>query len=121
MISKKEIQEGKKRSSETENHEKQHLTTLIRLKRGDDNELERNLRLEEVVASKQLRLVVETEERRARPDNDADTKLLRLAMEADKERKGKTGEDGSYQTAKVGHGDGRRKKTRLEKMVVGPY
>ena len=55
-----------------------------RLKRGDGNELERNLRLEKVVTSKQLRLAVETEEeRRARLENDAATKRLRLAMEMD--------------------------------------
>ena len=41
-----------------------------------------------MVASKQLRLAVETEEeRRARLENDAATKRLRLAMEMDKERK----------------------------------
>ena len=41
-----------------------------------------------MVASKQLRLAVETEEeRRARLENDAATKRLRLAMEIDKERK----------------------------------
>ena len=41
-----------------------------------------------MVASKQLSLVVETEEeRRARLENDAATKRLRLAMETDKERK----------------------------------
>ena len=45
-----------------ENHEKQCLATLKRLKRGDNNELKRNLRLEKVVAGKQLRLAVETEE-----------------------------------------------------------
>ena len=50
--------------------------------------MERNLRLEKVVASKQLRLTVETEEeRRARLENDAATKRLRLAMEMDEERK----------------------------------
>ena len=55
------------------------------MKRGDDNELDRNLRLEKVVASKQLRLAVETEgERRARLENDAATKRLRLAMEMEK-------------------------------------
>ena len=44
--------------------------------------------MEKVVASKQLRLAVETEEeRRARLENDAVTKRLRLAMETDKERK----------------------------------
>ena len=58
---------------------------LKRLKRGDDNELERKLRLEKVFASKQLRLAVKTEEeRRARLENDAATKRL----------------------AQVGHGDG---------------
>ena len=63
----KKTQEGKKRLSETENHEKQCLATLKRLKQGDDNELERNLGLEKVVASKQLRLAMDTEEeRRAR-------------------------------------------------------
>ena len=54
----KKLQEEKKRSSETEDHEKQRLATLKRLKRGDENELERKLRLEKVVA----RLAVETEE-----------------------------------------------------------
>ena len=53
---------GKKRSSETEDHKKQRLATLKRLKRSDENELERKLRLEKVVSSKQLRLTVETEE-----------------------------------------------------------
>ena len=43
-------------TKKTEKREKQRLATLKRLKRGDDNELERNLRLEKVVASKQLRL-----------------------------------------------------------------
>ena len=54
----KKLQEEKKRSSETEDHEKQRLATLKRLKRGDETELERNLRLEKVVTSKQLRLAV---------------------------------------------------------------
>ena len=40
------------------------IKARIRLKRGDDNELKRNLRLEKVVASKQLRLAVETDRRR---------------------------------------------------------
>ena len=58
------------------------------MKRGDDNDLERNLKLEKVVDSEQLRLVVETkEERRARKENVAATKRLRLAMEMDEERK----------------------------------
>ena len=48
---------GKKRSPDTEDYEKQRLATLKRLKRG-----EVDLRLEKVVASKQLRLAVETEE-----------------------------------------------------------
>ena len=33
----KKLQEENKRSSETEDHEKQHLATLKRLKRGDEN------------------------------------------------------------------------------------
>ena len=48
---------GKKRSPDTDDYEKELLATLKRLKRG-----EVDLRLEEVVASKQLRLAVETEE-----------------------------------------------------------
>ena len=50
---------GKKRSPDTDEYEKQRLATLKRLKRG-----EVDLRLEKVVASKQLRLAVETEEER---------------------------------------------------------
>ena len=42
----KKLQEEKERSSETEDHEKECLSTLKRLKRGDENELERKLRLE---------------------------------------------------------------------------
>ena len=51
---------GKKRLPDTDDYEKQRLATLKRLmKRG-----EVDLRLEKVVASKQLRLAVETEEER---------------------------------------------------------
>ena len=66
----------RRENKKTENHEKQILATLKILKRGDNNELERNLRLEKVVASKQLRL-----------GNNATTKQLRLAMEMEEERK----------------------------------
>ena len=50
---------GKKRSPDTDHYEKQRLATLKRLKRG-----EVDLRLEKVVASKQLRLAVGTEEKK---------------------------------------------------------
>ena len=50
---------GKKRSPDTDDYEKQRLATLKRLKRG-----EIDLRLEKVVASKHLRLAVETEEKK---------------------------------------------------------
>ena len=83
----KKLQDEKKWSSETEDHEKQSLVTLKRLKRGDENELERKLRLEKVVASKELRLAVEMEEeRRARLEKIVATKRLKLAMEMDEER-----------------------------------
>ena len=61
--------------------------TLKRLKRCDENELERKLRLEKVVAGKQLRLAVETGEEEQRLENDAATKRLRFAIETDEERK----------------------------------
>ena len=64
------------------------MPTLKRLKRGDENELEQKIRLEKVVAGKQLRLAMETEEeRRTRLENDAATKRLRLVMEMEEERK----------------------------------
>ena len=49
---------GKKRSSEPDDHEKQSLATLKRLKRSDENELESKLRLEKMVATKWLRLAI---------------------------------------------------------------
>ena len=52
----------RRENEKIKNHEKQRLATLKRLKRGDDNELKRNLRLDKVVTGKQLRLAVETEE-----------------------------------------------------------
>ena len=66
---KKNYNRKKKRSSVTEDNENQHQATLKRLKRVDENELERNLRLEKVVASKQLKFVMETDvERRAKKE-----------------------------------------------------
>ena len=50
---------GKKRSPDTHDYEKERQANLKRLKRG-----EVDLRLEKVIASKQLRLAVETEEER---------------------------------------------------------
>ena len=50
-------------NKKTENHKKQRLATLKRLKRGDDNALERNLRLEKVVDIEQLRLAVVIEKK----------------------------------------------------------
>ena len=81
MIKKRSLRNEKLRpsgASETHekkkivNHEKQLLVTLKRLRQDDDNELERNLRQEKVVASKKLRL-----------GDDAATKWLRLAKETD--------------------------------------
>ena len=55
-----------------------------------------------MVASKQLRLALETEEeRRARLENDAVTKRLKLVMGDGQRKKSKTGEDGSYHRAHV--------------------
>ena len=82
----KKLQEGKKRLSETQDHEKQRLATLKRLKRGDENELERKLRLEKVVASKWLRLAMERKKRKTGHGDG-------------QRKKSKTGEDGSYHTA----------------------
>ena len=62
----------RRKNVKIENHEKQRLATLKRLKRDDDSELKRNLRLEKVVTGKHLRLAMETEKkRRTRLENDA--------------------------------------------------
>ena len=67
---------GRQKQKTTRNSEK--------IEGCDDNELERKLRLEKVVA----RLAVEMEEeRRARLEKMVATKRLRLAMETDEERK----------------------------------
>ena len=52
----------RKRSSDSDDYEKQRLATLKRLKRSDENELERKLRLEKMVATKRLRSAMETDE-----------------------------------------------------------
>ena len=95
-------------SSETEDHEKQRLATLKRLKRCDDNELERKLRLEKLVAwlavdmeetgedgsYQRLRLAMETdEERKARLEKMIATTQLRLALETEEERRTTNGLD----------------------------
>ena len=82
----------KKRLSVTENNENQHQATLKRLKRGDENELERKLRLEKVVASKQLKFAMETDvERKARLERMVATTQLWLALETEEERREKKG------------------------------
>ena len=76
----------------TEDNENQCQATLKRLKRGDENELERNLRLEKVVASKQLKFAMETDaERKARLEKMVATTQLRLALETEEERRAKKG------------------------------
>ena len=103
----KEMPRIRRENKKTENHEKQCLPTLKRWKRGDDNELESNQRLEKVVSSKQLRLAMETEkEIRARLENDVATEWLRLVMES--------GKDGSYHTAQVGPGSRGRRSAKNE-------
>ena len=89
--------------AETEDHEKQRLVTLKRLKRGDEIKLERKLRLEMVVTSKQLRLAVATkrlrlametdEESKARLEKMVATTQLTLALETEDERRAKKGMD----------------------------
>ena len=65
-----------------------------------------------MVASKHLRLAVETEEeRRARLENDSATKQ-QFGHGDGRGKKSKTGEDGSYRTIQSGHGEGRRKQSK---------
>ena len=79
-------------SSVTGDNENQLQATVKRLKRGDENELERNLRLEKVVASKQLKFAMEMDvERKARLEKMVPTTQLRLALETEEERKAKKG------------------------------
>ena len=57
-------------------------------------------------------------ERKARLEKVVSTKLLRLAMETDDEKKSKTGEDGSSHTAQVGAGDRGRKKSKFNLDLI---
>ena len=66
---------GKKRSPDTDDYEKERLATLKRLKRG-----EVDLILEKVVASKQLRLAIETEEERRTKLDDFTEKLATMLI-----------------------------------------
>ena len=112
----KNLQEEKKRSSETEDHEKQCLATLKRFERRDENELERKLRLEKVVASKQLRLTVETEEEtRARLENDAER---RARLENDAERRARLENDAAIKRLRLAMQTGEERKARLENESI---
>ena len=73
----------------TEDHEKERLTTLKRLKRSDENALERKLRLEK--ANKQgwqWRGKAEKQDIKM-----VTTTQLRLALETEEERRAKNGLD----------------------------
>ena len=67
-----------------------------------------------MVVSKQLRLAVETEkERRGKLENDAATyHMAQVGHGYGRKKKSKTGEDGSFDTAHVGPGDRGRKKIK---------
>ena len=70
---------------------KERLTTLKRLKRSDENALERKLRLGK--ANKHLRLAVERQDRKARLEKMIATTQHRLALETEEERRAKNGLD----------------------------
>ena len=73
-ISREKDREPRGKSSDPEDHEKQRLATLKRLKPCDENDFERKLRLEKVV----VMLAVETEEeRKARLEKMVATTQLR--------------------------------------------
>ena len=76
-------------------------------------EEERSAKLQNVAATKLLRLAMEMdEERKTRLEKMVATKRLRLAIKTGQRKKRKTGEDGSYHTAQVGPGDRGRKKSK---------
>ena len=83
---------------ENKNHKKQRLATLKRLKRGDDNELERSLRLEKVVAANSSGWPWR---QKKKEEQEQDWRMMQLPK-----------------TAQVGHGDGRRKKSKTGEMVA---
>ena len=65
-----EIEEQRKERPENKKTKpvRQRLATLKRLKRGDDNEFERNLRLEKVVYRKVLKLAGDRRTKKAKHD-----------------------------------------------------
>ena len=89
------------------------------MKQGDENELQRKLRLEEMVTSNHLRLAMEME-KRTRLENDAATKTAQFGDGDGRRKKSKTGENGSYETAQVGPEDrGRRRaKNRFDLIWI---
>ena len=71
-----------------------------------------------MVASKQLRLAVETEEdRRAKLENDVATKRLRLAMETDEERKARLEKMVSTTLFRLALETGRKKSKKKEWII----
>ena len=91
---------GKKSSSETEDHEKKRLVTLKRLKRDDENELERKLR-----RSKKE----EKDWRMIQLPNGSGSPWRPMKKEKQDRR------NGSYH--RVGPGDRGRKKSKKEKEM----
>ena len=103
----KKLLEENKMSSETENYKKQRLAPLKRLNQGDENELERKLRL----LSRWLLANSSGWPWRQKKNEEQDLRMMQLPNSSGwpKIQTSKTGEDGSYHTAHIDPGDWGRK------------
>ena len=83
--------------TKTENHKKQRPATLKRLKRGNDNELERNLKLESIANSSGW----PWRQKKKEEQDWSSYQTVQFGHGDGQRKKIKTGEDGSYRTAHV--------------------
>ena len=88
------------------------MPTLKRLKQGDENELEKKIRLEKVVVANSSGWPW-----RQKKKEEQDWRMMQLPNDSgwswrQMKKENKTGEDGNYHTAQVGPGDGGRKKSK---------
>ena len=87
------------------------------MKRGDENELERKLRLEKKVATEQLRLAMETDgKKRARLDHISANQHIRLSTETNDKREARLDRMSANQHIRLSTETNDKREARLDRM-----
>ena len=91
------------------------------MKRGDENELERKLRLEKKVATEQLRLAMETDEKKKSKTGQQVSQLIRLSTETNDKREARLDRMSANQHIRLPTETNNKREARLDRMSANQH